>query len=89
MSRVNFSARACVAILLCVVTFSGCAHVVVPHASQASAETQPAGKSPVIIGMPQPSSDEAKVVIHQPGVDLSTTNIWLGVVLAVLLFLAK
>lgn len=78
-----------VAFMICMTVSGGCAHVVVPNAAQNSAETQPTSKSPVIIGMPQPSSDETKVVIHQPGVDLSTTNVWLGVLLAALLFLAK
>ena len=73
-------------VILCsVMLFGGCAHVVV----QTAAETQPGGKSPVIIAMPPIPSDEPKVIIHEPGVDLSTPDIWLGVFLAVLLSVVR
>ena len=77
------------ALLLCVVACGGCAHVAMPHALQSAAETQPTSKNPVIIAMPPVPSGEAKVIIHEPGVDLSTGNIWLGTLFVVLLLLAK
>jgi len=89
VSGVSLSAIARVALLLCVVACGGCAHGVVPHASQSAAETQPTSKNPVIIAMPPIPSGEPKVVIHEPGVDLSTSNVLLGVALAVVLFLVK
>lgn len=75
--------------VMCLALFGGCAHVVVPHASEPSAETQPSGRNPVIIAMPPIPSDEPKVIIHKPGVDLSTPDIWVGVLLALLFFVAK
>ena len=78
-----------VALLLGVILFAGCAHVVVPNASEPSAETQPAGKNPVIIAMPPTPSRDSEVVIHEYGQDLRTPNIWLGVLLAALIFMAK
>ena len=77
------------ALLLCLVLLGGCAHVVAPHASDPAAETQPGGKTPVIIAMPPIPSDESKITIHEPGVDLSTPDIWLGVFLALLLSVAR
>jgi len=78
-----------IALLLCLALLGGCAHVVGPHASQSAAETQPSSKNPVIIAMPPVPSGEPKVIIHEPGVDLSTSNVLLGVALAVLLSLVK
>lgn len=75
-------------LLLCVLLLGGCAHVGVPHASEPSAETQPAGKNPVIVAMPPIPSRDPDVVIHKYGQDIRT-NIWLGVVFGILLFLAK
>lgn len=73
------------AILCNAMLFGGCAHVAV----QTAAETQPGGKNPVIIAMPPIPSDEPKITIHEPGVDLSTPDIWLGVFLALLLSVAR
>ena len=89
MAPARMTASNRVAMLLCLVLLGGCAHGVVPHASQPAAETQPNGKNPVIIAMPPIPSGEPKVVIHEPGVDLSTSNVLLGVALAVVLFLVK
>jgi hypothetical protein len=60
-----------------------------PHAIQSAAETQSTSKNPVIIALPPVPSGEAKVIIHEPGVDLSTGNIWLGALFVVLLLLSK
>lgn len=78
-----------IALLLCVVACGGCAHVAMPHALQSAAETQPTSKNPVIIAMPPVPSGDATVIIHEPGVDVSTGNIWLGALFVVLLLLAK
>ena len=75
-------------LLLCVLLFAGCAHVVVPRVSEPSAETQPTGKNPVIVAMPPIPSRDSEVVIHDYGQNIRT-NIWLGVVFGILLLLAK
>ena len=78
-----------VVLLLCVVLFSGCAHVVVPYASEPAADTQSTGKNPVVVAMPPAPSRDSEIVIHEYGHDIRTSNIWLGALLVVLLFLAK
>lgn len=76
-----------IALLLCMVLVSGCAHVVAPRALEPSAETQATGK-PIIVGVPAPTP-ESEVVIHRQGQDIRTSNLWLGGLLAVLVLLAK
>lgn len=85
MNKISPSELTRASLLGCAILFSGCAHVVVHTA----AETQPGGKNPVTIAMPPLPSDEPKIIIHEPGVDLSTPDIWLGVFLALLLSVAR
>ncbi len=67
----------------------GCAHVVVPHVSETTAETQSTGKNPVIVAVPPLPSGDSEIVIHEYGHDIRTPNIWLGALFVALLFLAK
>lgn len=89
MNRASLSATTRASLMLCVVLFGGCAHVVVPHASEPSAETQSTGKAPVIVAVPPVPSDDSEIVIHEYGHDIRTPNIWLGALFVALLFLAK
>lgn len=75
-------------LLSCVLIFGGCAHVGVPPASEPPAETQSTGKNPVIVAMPAPPARDPEVVIHEYGQDIRT-NIWLGIVFGILLFMTK
>ena len=77
-----------IALLLCMVLVGGCAHVVVPHALEPSAETQSTGNNPIIVAVPSPSHD-SEVVIHRRGQSIRTSNLWLGGLLAVLALLAQ